>query len=231
MDKNYLIIGILSIILALLCVGMGYMFFVNQTEYVSTNIGESGTVIEIPDDMIIKSNNNGITVLEDDNTIIIFFNSANKSLPELVGYGAIKNSIFGNNTNGIVTINNPNIAGYSLDGKCYGVFIGNNDTHDNIIVISKNKDIVNYIINSIIWGNKTSSSDDIDTTSNKNANSQPSAYAYKSDGTPMYSQKEVDDYMLHKYGYVNYHIGHNRYIQMDEPGYDSVGNPISEFYY
>ena len=156
-----------------------YVFFVDQTEYVSTNIIESGTVIEIPDDMIIKSNNSGITVLEDDNTIVIFFNSANKGLPELVTYGTIKNPIFGNNDYGNVTVNNPNIASCSLDGECNGVFIGNNNTHDNIIVISKNKDIVNHIINSIIWGNKTPSSDDIDTTSNKNANSQPSAYAYK----------------------------------------------------
>ena len=230
MNKNYLIIILSIIILALLCVGIGYMFFVDQTKYVSTNIGESGTVLEIPDDMIIKSNNSGITALENDNTIIIFFNSANKGLPESVAYGTIKNPIFGNNANGNVTINNPNIASCSLDGKCNGVLIGNDDTHDNVIVISKNKDIVNHIINSIIWGNKTSSSDDIDTTSNKNTNSKPSAYAYKSDGTPMYSQKEVDDYMLNKYGSVDYHIANNKYIHMDEPGYDRRGNPIDDFY-
>ncbi|MCQ2738274.1 MAG: hypothetical protein MJ224_06660 [archaeon] len=228
MNKNYLIIAILSVILAILCVWNGYIFFVDQTGYVSTNIGESGTVIEIPNDMIIKSNNNGITTLENDNTIIIFFNSANKGLPELVAYETIIKPIFGNNTNGNVTINNPNIASCSLNGECNGVLIGNNKTHDNIIVISKNKDIVNHIINSIIWGNKTSSSDDIDTTSNKNANSQPSAYAYKSDGTPMYSQKEVDDYMLKKYGPVDYHIANNKYIHMDEPGYDKRGNPIDD---
>jgi len=43
------------------------------------------------------------------------------------------------------------------------------------------------------------------------AQSQPSVYAYKSDGTPMYSQAEVDSYMLNKYGMVNYHIKENRY--------------------
>ena len=56
--------------------------------------------------------------------------------------------------------------------------------------------------------------------------SQPSVYAYKSDGTPMYSQAEVDNYMLNKYGMVNYHVGSNGYIDMDEPGYDDAGNPI-----
>lgn len=58
------------------------------------------------------------------------------------------------------------------------------------------------------------------------AQSQPSVYAYKSDGTPMYSQAEVDSYMLNKYGMVNYHIKENRYIDMDEPGFDDKGNYI-----
>lgn len=58
------------------------------------------------------------------------------------------------------------------------------------------------------------------------SSSQPSAYAYKSDGTPMYSQAEVDQYMLNKYGMVNYHVGSNGYIDMDEPGYDDAGNRL-----
>ena len=51
-----------------------------------------------------------------------------------------------------------------------------------------------------------------------------SAYAYKSDGTPMYSQSEVSNYMLNKYGMVDYHVGSNGYIDMDEPGFDDAGN-------
>ncbi len=62
------------------------------------------------------------------------------------------------------------------------------------------------------------------------AKSKPSAYAYKSDGTPMYSQEEVDNYMLNKYGSVNYHIANNKYIHMDEPGYERDGTPIKYFY-
>lgn len=57
--------------------------------------------------------------------------------------------------------------------------------------------------------------------------SAPTAYAYKSDGTPMYSQSEVDRYMSHKYGPgTNYHIGSNGYVDMDEPGFDNAGNWI-----
>ena len=101
----------------------------------------------------------------------------------------------------------------------FGCTIGNDETHDNIIVISKNKDIVDHIINSIKWGKKTDSTADT-------SSSQPSAYAYKSDGTPMYSEEEVQDYMLNKYGMVDYHIGSNGYIDMDEPGFDDAGNMI-----
>ena len=42
----------------------------------------------------------------------------------------------------------------------------------------------------------------------------------------MYSQAEVDQYMTNKYGYVNYHIGSNGYVDMDEPGYDDAGHRI-----
>lgn len=57
--------------------------------------------------------------------------------------------------------------------------------------------------------------------------SAPTAYAYQSDGTPMYSQSEVDRYMSHKYGPgTNYHIGSNGYVDMDEPGFDNTGNWI-----
>ena len=57
--------------------------------------------------------------------------------------------------------------------------------------------------------------------------SAPTAYAYQSDGTPMYSQSEVDRYMSHKYGPgTNYHIGSNGYVDMDEPGFDNARNCI-----
>ncbi|MBR4448369.1 Ig-like domain-containing protein [Methanobrevibacter sp.] len=61
------------------------------------------------------------------------------------------------------------------------------------------------------------------------AQSGPAPYAYKSDGTPMYSQSEVDNYMYNKYGFVNYHVGSNGYIDMDEPGYDDAGNYIGYY--
>ncbi len=58
------------------------------------------------------------------------------------------------------------------------------------------------------------------------ASSTPSAYAYKADGTPMYSQAEVDRYMYNKYGSVNYHLQDNGYVNLDEPGFDDAGHYV-----
>lgn len=66
-------------------------------------------------------------------------------------------------------------------------------------------------------------------SSSSSTQSAPTPYAYKSDGTPMYSQSEVDNYMYNKYGYVNYHVGSNGYIDMDEPGYDDAGHYIGYY--
>lgn len=63
-------------------------------------------------------------------------------------------------------------------------------------------------------------------TQSQSSQSQPSVYAYQSDGTPMYSQAEVDSYMYYKYGPVSYHIKENKYIDLDEPGFDDKGNFI-----
>lgn len=50
-------------------------------------------------------------------------------------------------------------------------------------------------------------------------------YAYKSDGTPMYSQSEVDKYISKKYwDGADYHIQDNGYINFDESGFDDKGN-------
>jgi ABC-type Na+ efflux pump permease subunit len=65
-----------------------------------------------------------------------------------------------------------------------------------------------------------------ESTSSSSSPSQPEVYAYRSDGSPMYSQAEVDQYMYNKYGPVSYHIKSNRYIDLDEPGFDDKGNWI-----
>lgn len=54
---------------------------------------------------------------------------------------------------------------------------------------------------------------------------KPKAYAYKSDGTPMYSQSEVDRYVSNKYGSVDgYHIQDNGYVNLDDSRYTDDGH-------
>ena len=61
MDNKYLIIGIvLGAVIVLLCGGIAYTFLIDHTEYNTINLIENGTTIEIPNDMKMKSNNNGI---------------------------------------------------------------------------------------------------------------------------------------------------------------------------
>ncbi len=71
---------------------------------------------------------------------------------------------------------------------------------------------------------KEKEAEQAETTSSSSSSSQPTAYAYKSDGTPMYSQAEVDQYMYNKYGSVNYHLQDNGYVNLDEPGFDDAGH-------
>lgn len=222
MNEKYIIIALLGVVIALLCVGIGYMLFTHDIKYNTISLVENGTTIEIPDDMALKSNSNGIQVFKSDDTIVITFNSDGRGVDEILAFANIKNPIFGNAYNGNVTMKDPTVAGCSLSGECNAVYISNNDTHDNIIVISKNKDIVSHIINSIQWHAPPSKEDN----TQEATSSGPSAYAYKSDGTPMYSQAEVDRYMLNKYGMVDYHVGSNGYIDMDQPGFDDAGNWI-----
>ena len=63
-------------------------------------------------------------------------------------------------------------------------------------------------------------------TQKTNDEPQKQVYAYKSDGTPMYSKEEVDNYVHSKYGDVNYHIQDNGYINIDDPGYTDDGAQV-----
>lgn len=161
-QKKIIIIVILVAVIVALCSFIAYEVFFNQTEYTTMSIAESGTTIEMPADMKLKSTNedSGITVLENDNTVIVLFNSIDKGLAQIMGFSEIKNPIFGNEFQGNTTMKDPTVAGCSLDGECSAVFIGNNETHDNIMVISKDNDIVTHIINSIKWNNDDSGTDD-----------------------------------------------------------------------
>ena len=77
--------------------------------------------------------------------------------------------------------------------------------------------------------NNTSSSVAVESVNTETVQPEPkkSVYAYKSDGTPMYSYQEVSNYINHKYGSgMRWHIQDNGYISLDTPGYTSDGRRL-----
>ena len=228
-QKKIILILILIAVLVALCSFITYALVLNQTEYTTMTIAESGTTIEVPDDMKLKSTNgdSGITVLENDNTIIVLFNSKDKGVGQIIGFSDIKNPIFGNEYQGDTTLKDPTVAGCHLDGECRAVYLGNNQTHDNILIISKNKDIVTHIINSIKWGldaadNNTDNNDDsgINTVSvNKNTSNNKK-----------YSQSDLDMARNDAYwqGYDDsYYDQQNDYYE-DDDDYSSSDSSSSQ---
>ena len=56
---------------------------------------------------------------------------------------------------------------------------------------------------------------------------QKEVYAYRSDGSPLYSYEETRDYIAQKYGPdMIWHVQDNKYISLDTPGYTSDGKRL-----
>ena len=56
---------------------------------------------------------------------------------------------------------------------------------------------------------------------------QREVYAYRSDGSPLYSYDEAYRYIAQKYGPdMIWHVQDNKYISLDTPGYTSDGKKV-----
>ena len=56
---------------------------------------------------------------------------------------------------------------------------------------------------------------------------QKEVYAYRSDGSPLYSYEEAQRYISQKYGPdMIWHVQNNKYISLDTPGYTSDGKRL-----
>ena len=105
----------------------------------------------------------------------------------------------------------------------YSRDISNSATGETISIMGKNKEQVDHIADSIRFAGGDNNTNN---TTSQTTNNQQNALAYKSDGTPMYSQSEVDNYVNSKYGSVNYHTQSNGYIALDDPSYTSDGHYV-----
>ena len=149
MNQKYIIIIIAAV---LLCGAAAYFMLADTTQYTRIALAENATTIEVPENMVTQSNYTalGLLVLKNDNTLVVSFNGEKSGLGGLVDFDAIKNTIFKNGETN-VTLKDPGIAGYTLKGEYTAVYASNDTTHDNIIVVSKDKNTAGHIIESIQW--------------------------------------------------------------------------------
>lgn len=112
--------------------------------------------------------------------------------------------------------------------KIYSRDVFNYDTQETVHIQGEDKELVDRVADSVVFSGGAGNNSSNDTSQSSN---QRQALAYKSDGTPMYSQSEVDNYLSSKYGgQVNYHVQDNGYISLDEPGYTSDGRRVDYDY-
>lgn len=197
MEKNQIIILALIVVILALLVGMVVMMMPNMTKQDTMLKFKTGSKLHEGDSLqIMLSDADGSTLAGQ--TVKITVTDKNKSKD----YHSVET-----NENGVGTLKLDKDAGkYTITIK-----YGGNDKYKGCNATKK-----------ITIEEKAEEADT--SSSSSSASSTPSAYAYKSDGTPMYSQAEVDRYMLNKYGMVDYHVGDNGYIDMDEPGFDDAGH-------
>lgn len=238
--QKIIIVALIGIIIVLGAAIMGTLL---KEPSKTVELFENGTTIEVSADTNLTSHDNfSSTYQTGKNTTIIGIDNnnlagalASKILSELiVNKGEMQdNGLYKLDKKSIMELGDQLGQGYD-ENNIKEVFVGikhNTTVNQTIILIGIDEQEMTNIIKSVNWklGTTTTTAVSADTstpTSSESSNSQPTAYAYKSDGTPMYSQSEVDDYMLNKYGMVDYHVGENGYIDMDEAGYDNAGNPI-----
>lgn len=126
----------------------------------------------------------------------------------------------------VVGVNLNDAMNVNVNGKqVYTRTVMSEETGEAVSVMGENETLVNYIADHVKFNGKSGDNKTNNTTSQTN-NNQKQAIAYKSDGTPMYTQSEVDNYVNSKYGSVNYHTQSNGYIALDDPSYTSDGHYI-----
>lgn len=170
MKKLNVIIIILVIVIAMLCVGILFTSGVlNQTQNMKTIALSSTCTIDV-----IESDTN-ITLLADNIKLyndtkngieIVSFNSADAEagngniLGGAVAFAAIRDGL-------TIGENMENVNGFTLY-KCDGYYsakLASNATHDNIVVVCKNLDLLKKIVSSAKFTNNSTANDTVNTVS------------------------------------------------------------------
>ena len=145
------IIGILIILIVIVAAVGLYLFYNNDVEYNNVQLSDTCN-IEMP-----VSNN--ITNKTIENMTALNYNSYDSGLAESVAKAVVYDTYFESYKTGAIDItqnesqyvnkaNNDSIW-YNKEDNYYMASVGNSTTHDNLLVISENKDIIEHILGSI----------------------------------------------------------------------------------
>ena len=153
--EKYIIIGLVAVI-ALLAIGLGYFFLTQSVEYQTIQIS-SGSTIEAPkaDDARREEDPNGIRTYTcpSAGVSLISFNSAENLT--LVGAGAfaIARDALLANTKNLEIYNGYDIKESSINGTHYYIVnISSSETHDNIVIGSKDLNILKHMLDTLRLG-------------------------------------------------------------------------------
>lgn len=154
-EKKYIIIALIVVVLALVA-GIAYMMFFNSVEYQTIRL-TNGTTLEAPvtDDASWTVNEYGVKmyIAPSAKTSVMSFNSEEDF--NLVGAGAfaIARDALLNGSVSVETYKNYDIRQNTLNGtRYYIVSMGNDATHDNIVMGSCDVGILKHMIDSVSFG-------------------------------------------------------------------------------
>ena len=203
LDGKKIIIGILIVVVIILLAGLIYTAFYQNGDQQQVRIND----LNIEQDQLGLYKLKGhITPLKDFDYLearIVFYDEHNTVVGQSLAWNMV-------NPTKDTTID----VGSGPGGICSGI------PKYAVVSFYDNAAAKDAIANFTVYLNATNKTDSNDTSSDTSSSSSdsPSVYAYKSDGTPMYSKTEADNYMLNKYGTDDYERQSNGYIDPSSVG-------------
>jgi hypothetical protein len=172
MNEKNIIIIIAIIVVAIACAGIFLFTTQNNTtptQYTTIALSESCSIqVPVSDKAVTSTDNYGIKFYIDskNNLNVTSFNSEEGvALSGAVQMASIRDNIQIGSTpivtdDGITVYQNPNT-------KLYSIFIGNNTTHDNILIVSSDLDTLLHAYKSIKYGEVDKSNETVSISKNK----------------------------------------------------------------
>lgn len=150
--ENLIIIGAIVIVIIAVLATV-FLVFNNETEYTTLQISKTCSLqVPVSNDADSSTDNYGIFYYVDkehDLNITGFNSVEGVTLSGAVQMASLRDS---QQLNSQVVVENGTSIYYNKDTGIYTIFIGNDTTHDNILISTHNKDLLLTIVNSVNYG-------------------------------------------------------------------------------